>query len=334
MIKVAQWGFGAMGSGMVRLVLERGDLELVGVISQRQEFRGQDVGEVLQLGRKTGALMTDEPTDILRIKPDVILHATGSFVDEIFPILKQIMEAGSSCISIAEELAYPWRSHPEQSRDLDAIARQCGVSLLGTGVNPGFVLDTLILALTGVCANVHKISATRVNDLSPFGPSVMRTQGVGTSIEEFESGLLSGEIVGHIGFQQSIAMIAAGLGWELDDIVEKREPIISKTHRETEYVSVMPGMVAGCKHSGIGIMDRQAVIELMHPQQIRPELEGIETGDSITIDGDININLTNSPEIPGGLATINITVNMIHQLIAAAPGLVTMLDLPLPVCRH
>jgi len=331
MKKVMQWGFGAMGSGIVKLMLERKGIELVGVVDIREELQGKDVGELLGLGRKIGVTVSNDPAEILKSKkPDITMLATGSFVDETLDQVKLILENGSNCISTAEEMAYPWKSHPQQSKELDELARKNQVSLLGTGVNPGFVLDLLIIALTGVCGHVEKIKAARINDLSPFGPTVMKTQGVGTTVEEFEAGLKNGTIVGHIGFQQSIAMIADALGWELDEIVEKREAIVSKTHRETPHVVVEPGMVAGCRHLGYGIMNGKVVIELEHPQQIHPEIENIKTGDYITIEGDNPVHVANQPEIAGGKGTINVCVNMIPHVLNARPGLLTMLDLPVP----
>lgn len=331
MIKVVQWGFGAMGSGMVKRMLGMNDIEVLAVIDKKPELQGKDIGDVLSLGEKTGITVTDDAENVLcEKKPDVTLLVTGSFIDEVTPALKTIMESGSNCITIAEEMAYPWRLYPDKSNELDEIAKKNGVTLLGTGVNPGFVLDTLILCLTGVCSRIEKITATRINDLSPFGPTVMQTQGVGTTVEEFNKGLEKGTIVGHIGFQQSIAMIADALGWKLDDIVEKREPIIAKKHRESKYIKVEPGMVAGCRHCGYGIKDGKNVIELIHPQQVQPSAEGIETGDFIKIEGATSIEMCIKPEVPGGEGTINVTVNMIPHVVKADPGFTSMKDMPLP----
>ncbi|HBW38460.1 MAG TPA: NADP-binding protein, partial [Desulfosporosinus sp.] len=229
-----------------------------------------------------------------------------------------------------EEMAYPWAQEPELAKHIDSLAKEYGVSVLGTGINPGFVLDTLILAMTGPCLEVDHIKATRINDLSPFGPTVMQTQGVGVSVEAFEAGLQSGEIVGHVGFKESIHLLAKTLGWKLDRIEETRFPIISKVYRETEHVKVEPGHVAGCKHSAIGYVDGVPKIELIHPQQVLPQLEGIETGDYIDISGQPDIHLVLKPEIPGGLGTMAMAVNMIPQVLAARPGLLSMAELPVP----
>jgi 4-hydroxy-tetrahydrodipicolinate reductase len=229
-------------------------------------------------------------------------------------------------------MAFPFVSHPEESEVLENIAWRYGVSILGTGINPGFVLDLLIIAMTGACLKVNRIEARRINDLSPFGKTVMETQGVGTTPEEFKKGIEKGDIVGHIGFQQSIAMIGNALGWEIDRIEESREPIISNTERKTAVAHVKPGMVAGCKHVGRGYCGDKLMIELVHPQQILPETEGVDTGDYIDIYGDPEIHLSIKPEIPGGKGTIALATNMIPAVIEAAPGLLEMSELPIPRC--
>ena len=143
-------------------------------------------------------------------------------------------------------------------------------------------------------------------------------------------GLTSGAIVGHVGFRQSIMLIANALGWHIQEIVEEREPIISKVRRTTDYVDVAPGNVAGCRHTARAYADGREVILLEHPQQVCPELEGIQTGDYILIDGDPPVDLRIEPEIPGGTGTMAIAVNMIPLVMSAPSGLLTMADLPVP----
>lgn len=335
MIKVVVWGFGAMGKGIAENILEKNKtLKLVGVLDVDPRLIGKDIGTVL--GKKEiGIAITFDSEELLNeTVPDIVVLSTNSFVKNIFEQVKAIVRKSINLITIAEEMAYPFYTHPDISNLVDSLAKKHGVTVLGTGINPGFVLDTLIITLTGTCKNVRKIKAKRVNDLSPFGPTVMKTQGVGTTIEEFEKGIKNGEIVGHIGFQQSISMIADSLGWKLEKIEEIREPIISNTFRETKYIKVKPGIVAGCKHIGRGYMNGELVIELEHPQQIKPELENIETGDYITIEGEPNINLSIKPEIPGGIGTIAMAVNMIPFVVEYKPGLYSMKDFPIPRCLN
>lgn len=328
-IKVLLWGLGAMGSGMAQMLMRKEGVKIVAAISGSGSKKGRDLGEML--GEKpSGVIITDNQEEAFAQKPDIVLINTASFVKEVFPQIKVSLEHGANVITIAEEMSYPWASSVELSNEIDRMAKEAGKTVLGTGINPGFVLDTLVIALTGICRDVKHIYAKRVNNLAPFGPTVMRTQGVGTTVREFEEGLARGEIVGHVGFQQSARLIGRALGWEIDKVIEEREPIITRVERKTKYAHVMPGNVAGCRHTARAFCHGKEVIFLEHPQQICPEAEGVETGDYITIEGDPPVNLSIKPEIPGGIGTIAIACNMIPSVVMARPGLLTMADLPVP----
>ncbi len=330
-IRVLQWGLGAMGSGMVRLMLEKSGIKVVAVIDSRPDYVGKDLGDVLGIGKKLGVIITDKPADVLKKEAvDVAVLATTSWVSEQMGDLRKVITAGINCISIAEEMADPYAQSPALAAELDQLAKKHGVSVLGTGVNPGFVLDLLVVLLSGGNHRVERIEASRINDLSPYGPTVMRTQGVGTTPEAFRAGVADGSIVGHVGFPESIHMISDALGLGVDRIEQSREPIISKVRRETPHVVVEPGMVAGCAHIGVGYCGDKEVIRLIHPQQIHPQLENQDTGDYINIYGLPEIHMAIKPEIAGGKATMGIAVNMIPHIFAATPGLKRMIDLPVP----
>jgi 4-hydroxy-tetrahydrodipicolinate reductase len=330
MYRVALWGFGAMGSGIARSILSKYELNLVGVHDMRREYIGKDVGELLGL-EKVDVKVYDNPMEMIdETNPDLVVIATHSFVDVVKDQILSVIKKNVNVVTIAEEMAHPFHTHPEAAEEIDNLARRHGVTVLGTGVNPGFVLDTLIIALTGAALNVKKIKAARINDLSPFGPTVMETQGVGTTVEEFEKGIADGTIVGHIGFEESIYMIAEAMGWNIDRIEQTREPIVSNVSRETKYVKVEPGMVAGCRHIAKAYMNDELMIELEHPQQVLPELEEVDTGDYIWVKGNPDLSLAIKPEIPGGKGTMAVATNMIPAVIEGPEGLMTMADLPVP----
>lgn len=330
-IRVLQWGLGAMGSGMAKLMLTKSGLQIVAAVDSRPSYTGKDLGEVLGVGKTLGVTVTDKPEDVLKKENvDIVVIATTSWVKDQMADLRKIITAGVNCVSIAEEMADADAQSPELAKELDELAKKHGVSVLGTGVNPGFVLDLLVVTLTGGNHSVERIEASRVNDLSPYGPTVMKTQGVGTTPEAFKAGVADGSIVGHVGFPESIHMISEALGLGVDRIEQSREPIVSKVFRETPHVKVEPGMVAGCSHIGVGYRGDKEVIRLIHPQQIHPHLENQDTGDYIHIYGLPEIHMAIKPEIAGGKATMGIAVNMIPHVVAATPGLKRMIDLPTP----
>jgi 2,4-diaminopentanoate dehydrogenase len=330
-IRVLLLGIGQMGSGIARLVLDKQGLELVGVCGHRAEHLGMKLGDAIGVDRELGIRISLDLEDTIKaMRPHLAIQATCSRITDAAVEISTLVRHGIHVISIAEEMAYPACASPALADELHRLAVANRVSILGTGINPGFVLDLLVIALTGVCAGVESITATRVNDLSPYGPTVLRSQGVGLWPEEFHRGLKDGSVVGHIGFPQSIHMIAGTLGWEITRISESREPIVARLQRETPFVKVAPGQVAGCLHTAIAYRNDKPAITLIHPQQIYPQLEGVETGDAIEIRGIPNVRLAGSPEIPGGTATIALAVNMIPRVLNAPPGLHTMADLPVP----
>ena len=330
-IRVLQWGLGAMGGGMARLMLEKSGLKIVAAVDGRPDFIGKDLGEVLGVGKHLGVAVTNKPESVLdRGNVDIVTLATTSWVKDQMADLRKILGAGINCVTIAEEMSDPEAQSPALAAEIDALAKANGVSVLGTGVNPGFVLDLLIVTLSGGCHSVERIEASRINDLSPYGPTVMKSQGVGTTPEAFRAGVADGSIVGHVGFPESIHMISEALGLSVDRVEQSREPIISKVYRETPHVKVEPGMVAGCAHTGVGYRGATEVVRLVHPQQIHPHLENQDTGDYIHIYGSPEVHMAVKPEIAGGKATIGIAVNMIPHVVAATPGLKRMIDLPAP----
>jgi len=306
-------------------------LELVGAYGKRRERAGADLGRAIGLDRDVGiAIDADLEMAAKRAQPHVALQATCSRLDDAWPEIAIMLRNGISVVSIAEEMAYPACRSPEVAAEMAELARANGAAVVGTGINPGFVLDTLIVALTGVCSTVEAITATRVNDLSSYGPTVLEAQGVGLTRKAFDAGLQDGTVTGHLGFPESISMIAAALGCTIDRVEQTVEPILSEVRRETPFVTVAPGCVAGTRHTAIGYRDGAPFITLVHPQQVRPELAGVETGDSIEIAGTPSLRLSSRPEIPGGAGTVAIAVNMIPRILAAAPGLYTMTELPVP----
>jgi 4-hydroxy-tetrahydrodipicolinate reductase len=333
-IKVIIWGFGAMGSGMASMLLKKKGVEIVGVCDRNKERVDKSMYEVLGIerGNRNEVIIRKNIEDVITHEKcaDVVLLATDSFTKNAFDKIKFCLEKKINVISTAEEMAYPQAQSPELAEEMDRIARENGVTVLGTGINPGFVLDLLILALTGTCETVENIKAARINDLSPFGHAVMEEQGVGITVDEFEKRIKEGTLAGHVGFPESIRMIADGIGWNIEKIEQTKDPIISNTERKTKYAEVKPGNLAGIRQRGFGYVNGEVLIEMDHPQQILPEKENIETGDYIWIKGNPNINLQIKPEIPGGIGTIAMCVNMIPHVINSRPGLKTMLDLPVP----
>ena len=330
-LQVVVLGTGQMGTGIIKLLRQRRGLELVGVCGRRPRPVATDVGRVIGLDKDIGLEISNDLADLLnRTKPRLAIQATCSRVQEAMDEIRLLLGNGVNIISIAEEMAYPACRSPRLADEIHELALAHDVTVLGTGINPGFVLDLLVITLTGVCQRVESITAKRINDLSPYGPTVLASQGVGLTADAFASGVADGTVVGHVGFAESMAMISHALGWQIDRVEETREPIVSRVKRATPDVTVEPGNTAGCMHTAVAYSGGSPVITLIHPQQVHPHLENVITGDYIDINGEPNVHFSGSPEIPGGVATAALAVNMIPHVMNAAPGLKTMAELPVP----
>lgn len=330
-VRVLVLGSGQMGSGIARLVLAKQGLKLVGVFGKRPERAGMNVGRAIGLERDLDLRISADLTAAIdQAAPHVAIQATCSTLSEAMVEITTLIRRGVHVVSIAEEMAYPAYRSPTVADEMHGLAVANGVGVVGTGINPGFVLDLLVIALTGVCSDIRSITAERINDLSAYGPTVLSSQGVGLEATAFYSGVDNGTVVGHYGFAESIHMIAGALAWDIERIDEDRTPIVSSVRRTTPFVTVEAGMVAGCLHKAIAYRQGEPVITLLHPQQVHPQLEGVQTGDRIEISGTPDVRLAGSPEIPGGTATCALAVNMIPRLLNTAPGLYSMADLPVP----
>ena len=332
-VKVVIWGFGAMGSGMAKMLLNKKGVEIVGVCDRGENNVGRDLYEVLgvERGDRKPVIINGNVEEVITEKcADVCLCATDSFTQKAFPRLKFVLEKKINVVSTAEEMSYPQAQNPELAAELDKIAKENGVSILGTGINPGLIMDLLVVVMTGCMIDVEHIEAKRINSLSPFGPAVMEEQGVGITVEEFNNGVKDGTLAGHVGFHESVGMIADAIGWKVEKFEQQMKPIVTDVDRKSPYGFAKAGDVAGVNMTGQAWVDGSVKIDMIHPQQIEPEQVGVMTGDYVTIKGTPSVNMINSPEVEGGLGTIAMCVNMIPHVINANPGLHTMLTLPVP----
>ena len=324
-IRVIQYGIGPIGASIVRLMRQKNSLEIVGAIDTDAKKVGRDLGEVVGASDAPwGILVSADAASVLAKPADVVVHSTSSYLTSVMDQLLTCLGAGLCIVSTCEELAYPFRKHPQLSKTLDEAAKEEGVALLGTGVNPGFVMDKLPLTLSAVSQWVDWVSAVRIVDASKRRLPLQKKIGAGMTPDEFRAQVAAG-VIKHHGLPESIAMVADGLGFSLDDISETIEPMIAEEVIKTEFLEVEPGQVAGVHQMGRGTAAGQEKIFM----ELKMYVGAKNPADTVVLKGDPNLTLT----IPGGthgdVATAAVVVNAIPSILAANAGLRTSRDLPL-----
>jgi len=322
---VIQYGLGPIGSAVARHVAEHGGLELVAGVDVAPDKIGQDVGQVIGLGRSLGFPVAGRLVDV-KSGADVVLHCTSSYFDLFKGQIIEILEAGYDIVSTAEELSFPWLAHPTQATEIDAVAKRAGKTVLGTGVNPGFLMDSLPLFLTAICQRVDRIEVSRAMNASlrrgPFQAKI----GSGMSVEAFNAKMAQGRM-GHVGLPESMGVLFEALGAKLARYESTVEPVVAEKAVHTDFFDVAPGQVRGLKQVARGYTGDGEFATLT----FYAALDAEEDGDTVRITGkpDLEVKLKGTN---GDLATVAIAVNAIPNVVAADPGLVTMLDIPLVRC--
>jgi 4-hydroxy-tetrahydrodipicolinate reductase len=327
-VKIVLYGVGAVGTLIAKFLLEKEGVEIVGAVDTAKDKRGKDLGKVLGLERNLGIEVSANSDLLLRqVRPDVAIHATSSFLKDTYSQIATIVKNGVNVVSTCEELSYPHVANRKLAEKLDQLAKKHDVTVLGTGINPGFLMDTLVIALTAPCQRIEKIEATRVMNAATRRLPFQKKIGAGLTTEEFKKRIENKQITGHVGLEQSISMIADALAWKLDKVVvEPVEPVIAKKAVESKDVKVKAGNAAGLRQKAKGIVKGKEVIVLDFQAYVGAE----EEFDAVKIQGVPNVRQRIQPCVHGDLGTIAMVVNSIPKVINAQAGLVTMKDLPVP----
>ncbi len=325
-IRVIQYGLGPIGCDTAKSLLEKEGVDLVGAVDIDPEKAGRDLGQVAGLRRKLGIRVTDDAPALFRkAKADIVVHTTRSYFKDVYEQLESIAKAGLCVVTSTEELLYPQLHNPGLAVKLDGIARKHGSTILGTGVNPGFVMDTLALVLSGVCRNVSSIKMARRVDAATRRMPLQRKVGAGMKPAEFRKLVKQGKL-GHVGMMESMFLVATGLGWKLTTTRERVEPVLAEKRQVTRYFIVAAGEVAGIRHTAAGFLSGRKVIDM----DLRMYIGAHDPMDFVEIDGDPGLRMVIQGGVAGDEATVATLVNAIPRVLESEPGLMTMLDLPIP----
>ena len=324
-IRTIQYGIGPIGASIVKLLREKESVDIVGAIDSDPAKIGKDLAEVVgATDGPWGVRVSGDARGVLGQSADIVMHTTSSSLPKVMDQLLACLDVGSCVVSTCEELSYPYRTHPELAAKLDNAAKESGVALVGTGVNPGFVMDKLVITLAAVSQRVDHVRALRVVDASKRRLPLQKKIGAGMTVDEFRAKVKEGTIK-HVGLPESVAMVADSLGLRVDEIRETIEPKVATDRIQTEFLTVEPGQAAGVHQIARGISEGQELIFM----ELQMYVGAKDPADTVELQGHPNISLV----IPGGshgdIATASVAVNSIPAILEAQSGLRTSRDLAL-----
>jgi 4-hydroxy-tetrahydrodipicolinate reductase len=329
--KVLQFGFGAIGKIIAEAIIKRDNLELVGIIDIDPEFSGKEAELLLSIDSDTMTLIhpsISSFSQVLRTREiDAAIIATSSSIEKVVPSIISCLELGLNVVSLCEELSYPYVRYPAISESIHNTAIKYEKTVLGTGINPGYLMDILPIVLTAPCQNIHRIEVTRSINSTRRRASFQKKIGTGLSDVQFRELIEKGEITGHVGLIESLYMLSDALGLGLTRVDElSPKPVLAKESMETSFTHISKGYVLGLKSEAVGLRGDEILVTLKFHAYAGASPEF----DEIRIEGYPEIIQRIEGGIMGDYGTVGMIINMIPLVVDANPGLLTMKDLPVP----
>lgn len=325
-IKVAQFGLGPIGLESLQLAAQQPWLEIVGAVDIDPAKVGRSLTDVTGLGQLDGLRVVRDLEELFGdTPPEVILHTASSNAAVTLAQMRPALELGVSVASTCEQLIFPALKVPDLTKEFDALCRHTGARLVATGVNPGFVMDVLPIAVTGVSRSVESIFVERVVDASTRRQPLQAKIGSGQEAEEFRAKLQSGR-AGHAGLLESAALVAHAMGWELDSLTEEGEPVLAEREIVTRFFTVPRGKVCGIRQRAVGAVGGVDRVVL----DIAMFLGAPEPHDRIVVGGRPPLDVCVRGGVAGDDATVAALINVVPRLLAAVPGVRLATDLTLP----
>lgn len=324
-IKVAQFGLGPIGRNCVNLLAERSNFEIVGGIDISPELSGKSLGEVCDLpDLNAGVVYPTFEAMWDEVQPDAILHTAGSRAAVSFAQCRPMLEQGLAVVSSCEELLFPSFRAPAETEEYNELCQETGGRIVGTGVNPGFVLDLLPVCLTGVCRSVTGVYGERVVDASFRRQPLQKKIGSGLAPDEFRALWKEGK-AGHAGFKESLLLIAHALGWRMENLTEELEPMIADHDIKTDYFEVAKGLTCGLHQ----IVKAETAEGYSIHLDLKMYLDAQDPHDMVRLESDPPMEAHLNGGTSGDRATVAAVVNAVPRLLASAPGVRLMTELPL-----
>ncbi|MHA2162500.1 MAG: NAD(P)H-dependent amine dehydrogenase family protein [Candidatus Thorarchaeota archaeon] len=329
--RVVQFGLGSLGKAVAQSIVERENLELIGLVDVDNSIQGKSIEKLLAIALdapfKIRGSLADVVNDLKGNKPDIAVIATTSSLEKVSSTITSCLVNGMDVLSICEELSFPYIRHPQVSEKLDEDAKRAGKTILGTGINPGYLMDLLPIVLSAPCQSVDKIHVTRHMNSSLRRFSFQKKIGTGMTQDEFRNKIEEGHITGHVGLVESMRMVDSALNLGLDEIVElPPEAVVAKAAITNSFTTIEKGEVLGLKSTGVGKIRGETLLTL----DFLAYAEATPEYDEVIIKGLPNIQQRIEGGVQGDHGTVGMILNMIPMVVKAQPGLMTMKDMPVP----
>ncbi len=326
-IGVTLLGCGRVGRDLVRLLVGRNGIRIVGAWSRNSAHAGLDLGAFAG-GPPIGVQISPDRDAALAASADVAVIATTSFLRELAATIEAAVTTGHNVLCTAEEAAFPWSIDDQLAARLDAMARARDVTIIGSGANPGFIFDTLVTTLALAAPDVERIRVSRVVNLSLFSATVLGRLGIGFTPDEFAAGRDAGRIFGHIGFPQSMRVVASGLGLVVERVDGTVEPLFAERPLAGEHLEVPAGRSAGFVQRYVGFVDGDDWFHAQMTGHVDPSTVDLSLEDTITIEGSVPVSLTANPGFRAQETSAAVLANSITRVVRAPAGWLTVTELP------
>lgn len=325
MTKVIQMGLGPIGQQLTRYLSERPGIEIVGAVDPDPRKAGKDIGILTGIGKSGITISSDLPSALENIRADIAVISTLSSLQKVESQIKEAADFNLHVVSTCEELSHPFETQPDLAVRIDEYCKDKGIACVGTGVNPGFLMDYLPAVMSSVCRKVEHIKVERFQDARHRRVPFQQKIGAGLTEQEF---LQKKESIRHVGLKESVYLLSDALNLKLDRAEETLNPVLAEADVELENLSIKKGAIAGVRQIAKGYINGKEIIQLDFKAAVGLD----ESHDTIRITGEPGFTSTISGGINGDIATSAIVVNAIRSIIKASPGLRTMLDIPALSC--
>ena len=330
MIKVIQIGFGPLGVQIAEFIAKKSTIKTVAVVDNDPDLYNKNIND-FSSDLNDQIFISNSVNEALKNIneiPDVAIVTTVSSLKKIYNQIKEVVQHNINVISTCEELSYPWKTDPSLSKKLNDLCKLNNVACLGTGVNPGFLMDYLPSVLSTVCKEINNIRICRVQDATFRRIPFQKKIGAGLDLSEFKNKELEGTLR-HVGLTESLHLLAKTLNFDIDNVTETLNPVICKSDLNGS-INIKKGQARGVEQIAYGYLNSEVVIEM----QFKAAVGESRSYDRIEVDGIPSFVSEIEGGINGDIATCSIAINSIKSIMKASPGLHTMADIAVPGYIH